>query len=252
MNCAYHAQNTAVVNCSGCGKSLCPACDHRIKGFPYCQDCIVSGVQLLQNRYQNNHVPFAKKQTSPFVATVLSMVCPGLGAAYNGQTSKALTFFGVFVGLFQMAVLTKMPMFVFGFIGMWLFSALDSWRTAKAIRSGISVDNADDILFRRLTSNPKIWGILLAILGGISFIYAMGFSLPMKAIVSIALIGLGIHLLKDFISSKKVKDPDFANREMPASVVTGNLYETNFRTGDFSTFDEYKTNNETRTWKSNK
>ncbi len=250
MNCAYHAQNTAVVNCSGCGKSLCPGCDHRIKGFPFCQDCIVSGVQLLQNRYQTNNVPFVKKQTSPFIATVLSMVCPGLGAAYNGQTSKALTFFGVFVGLFQMAVLTHgMPMFVFGFFAMWLYSALDAWRTAKAIRSGVSVDNADDILVQRFTSSPKMWGILLAILGGISFIYTLGFQLPMKGLVSIALIGFGVYLLKDFIGSKKIDNGNFANREIPPSVVTGNLYETNFRTGDFSSFDEYKTNNEAKTWK---
>jgi hypothetical protein len=249
MNCAYHAQNTAVVNCSGCGKSLCPACDHRIKGFPFCQDCIVSGVQLLQNRYQTNHVPFVKKQTSPFFATVLSMICPGLGAAYNGQTSKALIYFGVFVGLFQMAIFTGMPMFVFGVAGMWFYSALDSWRTAKAIRSGVSVDNADDILVQRFTSSPKMWGILLAILGGISFIYTLGFKLPMKGLVSIALIGLGVYLLKDFVGSKKMKEPDFANREFPASVVTGNLYETNFKPGDFSSFDEYKTNNEAKTWK---
>jgi hypothetical protein len=250
MNCAYHAQNSAVVNCSGCGKTLCPACDHRIKGFPFCQDCIVSGVQLLQNRYQTNNAPFVKKQTSPFIATVLSLICPGLGAAYNGQTSKALIYFGVFVGLFQMAIFTGMPMFVFGVGGMWFYSALDSWRTAKAIRSGVSVDNADDILVQRFTSSPKMWGILLAILGGISLIYTLGFKLPMKGLVSVALIGLGVYLLKDFVGSKKLKETDFANREIPASVVTGNLYETNFRTNDFSSLDEYKTNNEARTWKS--
>jgi hypothetical protein len=90
---------------------------------------------------------------------------------------------------------------------------------------------------------------LLAILGGISFIYTLGFKLPMKGLVSIALIGLGVYLLKDFVGSKKLKESDFANREFPASVVTGNLYETNFRTGDFSSFDEYKTNNEAKTWK---
>jgi hypothetical protein len=249
MNCAYHAQNTAVVNCSGCGKSLCPGCDHRIKGFPFCQDCIVSGVQLLQNRFQTNNAQFVKKQTSPFIALILSMICPGLGAAYNGQSSKALTYFGVFVGLFQMASLTRMGMFVFGFIAMWLYSALDAWRTAKAIRSGVSIDNADDILVQRFTSNPKMWGILLAVLGGISFIYALGFQLPMKGLVSIALIGFGIYLLKDFIGSKKVGENGFANREIPSSVVSGNLYETSFKTGDLSSFDEYKTNNEAKTWK---
>ena len=120
MICAYHGQNVAVVNCNGCGKPLCPTCDHRIKGFPYCQDCIVSGVELLRNYNQSSYIPIVKRQTSPFVATLLSFVCPGLGAAYNGQTSKALVYFAVFVGLFQMAVLTGgMPLFVLGFMGIF-------------------------------------------------------------------------------------------------------------------------------------
>src|SRR6185436_9248192 len=126
MNCAYHGQNVAVVNCNGCGKPLCPACDHRIKGFPYCQDCIVMGVDLLRNYHQSNYVPLVKANTSPFIAMLLSFICPGLGAAYNGQTVKALIYFAVFVGLIQMAVLTGgTALFVFGFIGMWFFAALD-------------------------------------------------------------------------------------------------------------------------------
>ena len=115
---------------------LCPACDHRIKGFPYCQDCIVLGVDLLRQQNQSNYVPYVKKRTSPLVATFLSLICPGLGAAYNGQTVKALVYFAVFVGLFQMAILTGTVLFVFGILGMWLFAALDAWRTARCIRSG--------------------------------------------------------------------------------------------------------------------
>jgi hypothetical protein len=246
MNCAYHVHNTAVVNCNGCGKPLCPACDHRIKGFPFCQDCIVSGVSLLQNRQQNpNNAQFVKRQSSPFVAGFLSTICPGLGSAYNGQTSKAMAYFGVFVGLFQMAIFTGFPLFVFGVLGMWLFSILDSWKTAKAIRSGITVDNAEDILIQKLTSNPKIWGGSLAVIGFISLIYTLGYRLPMKEIISLALIGLGVYFLKDFINSKKVVE----KRDYSANVVTGNLYETSFRTNDLAEFDEYKTKNEARNWK---
>jgi hypothetical protein len=252
MNCAYHTHNSAVVSCNGCGKPLCPACDHRIKGFPFCQDCIVSGVSLLQNRTQNqNYVPFVKKQSSPIVATILSMICPGLGAAYNGQNSKAITFFAIFVGLFQMAVLTNgFPLFVLGFFGMWAFSALDAWKTAKAIRSGVTIENAEDVLIQKLTNSPKIWGVSLAVLGVVSLIYSMGFSLPMREIISLGLIGLGAYFLKDFISSKKVNKKEFENIKNPPSAVTGGLYETNFRTGNFSDFDEYKTQNEQRNWKS--
>src|SRR5690606_20333602 len=136
MNCAYHSYNLAGVQCNGCGKPLCPACDHRVKGFPFCQDCIVLGVDLLRQHNHTNSVPFVKKQTSPFIAALLSFFCPGLGAAYNGQTVKALVYFGVFVGLFQMAILTGgLFIFVLGFMGMWGFAMLDAWRTAKMIRS---------------------------------------------------------------------------------------------------------------------
>ncbi|MDM7923150.1 MAG: hypothetical protein QUS14_12695, partial [Pyrinomonadaceae bacterium] len=61
-NCAYHSQNVAVVQCNGCGKALCPACDHRIKGFPYCQDCIVQGIDLLRQQANSDYVPFVKKR----------------------------------------------------------------------------------------------------------------------------------------------------------------------------------------------
>ena len=156
MNCAYHSQNAAVVSCNGCSRPLCPACDHRIKGFPYCQDCIVLGVDLLRQQTRTNNAPFVKKRTSPFIATLLSMICPGLGAAYNGQTIKAIVYFAVFVGLFQMAILTSgTPLFVLGFIGMWFFSALDSWRTAQMIRSGVTPDVADDILVNTRMVSPR-------------------------------------------------------------------------------------------------
>src|SRR5690606_15729667 len=139
MNCAYHSQNVAAVQCNGCGKALCPACDHRIKGFPYCQDCIVEGVGLLRGRNKSDYAPFVR---------------PGLGAACNGQTVKALAYFAVFIGLFQMSVLTGgMPLFVLAFIGMWFFSALDAWRTAQMIRSGLTPDIAEDIFVKRFKGN---------------------------------------------------------------------------------------------------
>ena len=62
MNCAYHSQNVAVVGCNGCGKPLCPVCDHRVKGFPFCQDCIVQGVDLLRQQNQSSHIPLLKNK----------------------------------------------------------------------------------------------------------------------------------------------------------------------------------------------
>ena len=209
MNCAYHIQNAATVSCNGCGRPLCPACDHRIKGFPFCTDCIVQGVDLLRQQNRSNNAPYITKRTSPVIATLLSMLCPGLGQAYNGQTVKALVYFAVFVGLFQMAVLMGgTPLFVLGFIGMWFFSALDSWRTAQMIRSGVTPDVADDILVKRFSGNPKLWGGLLAVLG-VGFLFQRifgGLNFVMRGILPIMLIGLGIYLLRGYIFKQKTAD----------------------------------------------
>src|SRR5262249_54271130 len=152
--------------------------------------------ELLRTHNQSDHARYVRKRTSPFLATVLSMICPGLGAAYNGQTMKAIVYFAVFIGLFQMAVVTGgMPIFVFGFIGMWFFAALDSWRTAAMIRSGVTPDVADDILVKRFSGNPKLWGGVLAVLG-LSFVvqklFPVGFLI--RALMPVMLIGLGIYV----------------------------------------------------------
>jgi hypothetical protein len=195
----------ANVNCNGCGKPLCPACDHRIKGFPYCQDCIVEGVDLLRNKHQAFYVPIVKKQTSPLIAAVLS-ICPGLGAAYNGQTSKALVHFLAVVGLFQMAILSGgMAVFVLGFFGMWVFSGLDAWRTAQLIRSGVTPEDAEDVLIQRFAPNGRLWGLVLTVIG-VSFVLQTFFNIRLLVnfILPAMLIGLGMYLLRQHLVRGRV------------------------------------------------
>jgi hypothetical protein len=253
MNCAYHIQNVAVVGCNSCGKPLCPACDHRIKGFPYCQDCIVSGVELLRNHNQLPYDSVVKRQTSPFIAALLSFICPGLGAAYNGQSAKALVYFAVFVGLFQMAVLTGgLPIFVLGFIGMWLFSALDSFRTARLIRSGVTPNGAEDIIVQRFSGNPKLWGIILTILGASFFLQAFfNIRFFIRAVLPVLLIGLGIYILRDYIFKAKKDGRIQTNYGNQSSVPTyaASFNETSFRTGESDLSDDFATEVRRRTWK---
>jgi hypothetical protein len=252
MNCAYHSNNTAVVNCNGCGKPLCPGCDHRIKGFPYCQDCIVSGVELLRNRSNSTYAPTIKRQTSPFIATILSLFCPGLGAAYNGQTTKALVYFGIFIGLFQLAILTSgMSLFVLGFLGMWLFAALDSWRTAQAIRLGLTPDGAEDIIVKRISGNPKVWGILLLAIGALFFLREyINVRLLVKSVLPILLIALGIYLLKDyFLKEKKEKIWSGYETNVNSTNQISSFQETSFRTGEFDAGNEYQKKQASKSWK---
>lgn len=252
MNCAYHSVNAAVVSCNGCGRPLCQACDHRIKGFPFCQDCIVSGVEMLRNRANSGHIPFVKKRTSPFVATLLSFFCPGLGAAYNGQTVKALVHFATFVGLFQMAVLTGgTAIFVLGFMGMWAFSLLDAYRSAQMIRSGLTPDSAEDILVKRFSGNPKLWGIVLTVLGAMFFLQNV---LPirnlLRAALPVMIIGLGIYILRSYFikSDKPVSWQDDAGGG-PGITQTA-LVETDFRAGAYGIHPEYQDQRQKGLWRS--
>ena len=129
LYCSYHLKNPSVVQCNQCARQLCSACDHRIRGFPFCQDCIVAGVELLRHS-KASPSQILRRKSSPFVAALLSFV-PGLGAAYNGQTSKAIVHFAIFASFFQMAVVTQgLLFFVLGVVGTWLFSAVDAGQGA--------------------------------------------------------------------------------------------------------------------------
>src|SRR5262249_38728481 len=109
MKCAYHPTNLASTRCGSCERSLCPACDHRIKGYPYCQDCIVAGIAVLRLKGGPNRNPSPPaKRKSPWAALIFGMI-PGLGAAYNGQTIKALVHFVVIVGLLTIADIFHSP-----------------------------------------------------------------------------------------------------------------------------------------------
>src|ERR687883_1846777 len=181
MYCGYHAKNPAVVQCNQCARWLCPACDHRVRGFPFCQDCIVAGVELLRQQSTVNPAHILRRKSSPFIATLLSFV-PGLGAAYNGQTSKAIVHFAIFASFFQMAVLTQgVHFFILGVLGTWLFAAVDACRTAQLMRAGLAPDAEDDAITRQLYGNPLAWGITLLVLGGIFLAHTViGVQFPVR------------------------------------------------------------------------
>lgn len=234
LYCAYHPKNPAVVQCNQCARRLCSACDHRIKGFPFCQDCIVAGVDLLRTQAQTDS-DLSYRKSSPFVATLLSFV-PGLGAAYNGQTAKAIVHFAIFASFFQMAVLTQgVPFFILGVLGTWLFAAVDACRTAQLIRAGLSPDTEEDVITRRLYGNPFAWGVTLVVIGTVFLLHTLlGVQLPVRQLLPVALVGLGAYMLFDYLrrrgsTSRVVR---FDSRRPPPSVVSGSVEAPRFRSGD--------------------
>jgi hypothetical protein len=238
MNCAYHLRNPAVVQCSRCMRPLCPACDHRIKGFPHCQDCIVEGVETLRQHSRGGGVPALRRKSSPVVATLLSIIVPGLGAAYNGQTSKAIVHFAIFASFFQMATVTdgSLPFFVLGVVGTWLFSAVDACRTAQLIRSGLAPDAEEDVIARRLYGNPLAWSVTLLTLGVIFVLHTLfGVRLPVKQFLPVLPLLLGGYMLFDYLRRRSQRELSAYDSQRPPPSVVGGFDSTRFSTGDITT-----------------
>ena len=239
MYCGYHAKNPAVVQCNQCARWLCPACDHRVRGFPFCQDCIVAGVELLRHHATPSHI--VRRKSSPFVATLLSFV-PGLGAAYNGQTSKAIVHFAIFASFFQMAVLTQgVHFFVLGVLGTWLFAAVDACRTAQLMRAGFSPRMRKKMLLRVDFTEIRSRGERRLIIIGTLFLLhtLLGVQLPIKELLPVALVALGAYMLFDYLRRGKTSDRivRFDSRRPPPSVVASKPVDTaTFRTGETTQF----------------
>ena len=233
--CAYHPKNAAVVQCNRCARRLCSACDHRIRGFPFCQDCIVAGVELLRQQSQTSATPASYRKTSPVVATLLSFV-PGLGAAYNGQTAKAIVHFAIFASFFQMAVLTQgVQFFILGVLGSWLFAAVDACRTAQLIRAGLTPETEEDVITRRLYGNPFAWGLTLIVIGTLFLLHTLlGVQLPVRQLLPVALVALGAYMLFEYIRGRGANGRivRFDSRRPPPSVVSNAIESPSFRTGE--------------------
>jgi LiaI-LiaF-like transmembrane region len=185
----------------------------------------VAGVEMLryqQARTSDAHV--IRRKTSPFVATLLSFFVPGLGAAYNGQTSKAIVHFAIFASFFQMAVVTDgVTFFVLGIFGTWLFAAVDACRTAQLMRAGLAPDAEEDAIARQLYGNPVAWGVTLLALGAVFLAHTLvGIQFPVRRTLPVALLILGAYMLWDYLKRRKRREElrGFDAGTPPPSVVT--------------------------------
>lgn len=197
----------------------------------------MAGVELLRHHSNSSPTSILRRKSSPFIAALLSFV-PGLGAAYNGQTSKAIVHFAIFASFFQMAVLTQgVHFFVLGVLGTWLFAAVDACRTAQLMRSGLAPDAEDDVIARRLYGNPVAWGSTLIIIGTLFLLHTLlRVTLPIKELLPVALVALGAYMLFDYIRRNRSSDRivRFDSRRPPPSVVAGTrpAETATFRTGE--------------------
>ncbi|HEX5736310.1 MAG TPA: hypothetical protein VF131_26000 [Blastocatellia bacterium] len=234
MYCSYHPRNQARVQCISCARRLCAACDHRIKGYPYCQDCIVMGVENLSR--QNNTQYQANQSKGKARLAALCALLPGMGAVYNRQNVKAVVHFVTIIGLFQLSDLNIFEA-LFGMAGVafYVYSIIDAYRTARLIAQGES-PAADEARFKRALAGraPLIGGVfivtgLLMVLQ--IFLRPLGIYLSMGRVLPVVLIIFGGYLLTRYFKRSRIEDqaPDYSNR--PFSLISGSLTDEATRAG---------------------
>jgi len=157
MKCTYHPLADAQSFCGTCSKPLCTECSHQIKGKVFCQDCLVQGAEWAA-AVKGLRIP----ADSPKRAAVCSLI-PGMGAVYNNEYLKALTFFSVFAALVIMADRIH-EVFGFGAFAFIVFTMFDSYRTAEARkRAALESVQAESVMGR--DRSVMGWGVFLIILG---------------------------------------------------------------------------------------
>lgn len=145
MNCANHADQTAVAYCRTCGKPLCATCSRNVRGVIYCENCLAArleGVQPPPQPAAPGYVPPPGTRSSgpnPALAGILGAIPFGVGAVYNGQYAKGLAHLVIFsllvIGASQGgdAVSTICGIGIGFFV---IYQIIDAVRSAHAIQAG--------------------------------------------------------------------------------------------------------------------
>jgi hypothetical protein len=144
--------------CSACSKPLCSVCIYKVKGKPFCQECIVQGAEW---------APLIKggrlSSSAPKWAAFWALI-PGIGAVFNCEYLKAVAYFSIFAWLVVMADAANG---IFGFAAavFLVFTMFDSYRTAqekarRRLELGMNAEicESDD-------KSTILWGCLLIVLG---------------------------------------------------------------------------------------
>src|SRR5713226_1481857 len=118
MNCANHADASAVAYCRTCGKALCANCTRPVRGVIYCEDCLGAkmegaapgAVGFVPGTFSSGAPgyvppppppPGSGSGPNPTVAGILAGFFPfGVGAVYTGQYAKGLAHLAIFAFLF--------------------------------------------------------------------------------------------------------------------------------------------------------
>lgn len=158
MKCSYHPTVESVHNCHTCGKLLCEACSHRVRGNVYCQDCLVQGAEW-SAAVRDLRIPKDAAKRAALLALI-----PGMGAVYNGQYFKAVAYLVTFVSL-SFAGSEIHGVFRLAAFSFYIFMIFDAYRTAEEIQSlRLRREEVANVGKPGDLTSP-VWGFLLIVLG---------------------------------------------------------------------------------------
>ena len=222
MYCSYHTTHPARVQCASCSRPLCPACDHRIKGYAYCQDCIVRGVENLSRHYQHSEKPKSNTRVAALCALL-----PGMGAVYNRQNIKAVVHFVAIIGLLQLThVRVLSAVFALGAVLFYIYSIIDAYRTAQLIAAGESPEADEERFKQTLVKRAPVVGVVLIVAGlllVLQLVRPLSF-ITYARLLPVALIIFGGYLLTRYFKRKRNEDHarDYAARP-PYPLIPGSV-----------------------------
>jgi hypothetical protein len=187
MKCSYHPSVDSLEFCTTCSKPLCAECSHRVKGKCYCQDCLVRGAEWAATA-KDFQISANSKKKAAWCALI-----PGMGAVYNCEYLKAVTYFAVFAALSVMGNRIH-GIFGFGASVFLLFTIFDAYRTAEAkarlrMESGVRAEppSQDRVVIG--------WGIFLIVLGVLFLFQNMIPFEFLNRLWPLIFVGLGAYLV---------------------------------------------------------
>jgi hypothetical protein len=211
MNCANHADASAVAYCRTCGKALCANCTRPVRGVIYCEDCLgakMEGVPVGASSGASGFVsggypqatysqtaagqvappPVVSSGPNPAVAGILAGFFPfGVGAVYTGQYAKGLAHLATFILLVAGANASDSGhsealgiICGFGIAFFYVYQIIDSVRTAKAIQMAQPIPDPFGLAAtfgagtKVETSKIPMGAIVLILLGVLFLLHTMG------------------------------------------------------------------------------
>ena len=158
MKCSFHPEVDSSQICSACKKYLCDDCANRIKEKVYCAECLEKGAEWVATVKD-----FRLPSDSPRRAAIFAII-PGIGAVYNNEYLKAVTYFTVFAALIMMGDALN-AVFGFGAFVFLVFTMFDAYRTAEKRARRIAQPDGSALEPGYTDNSLTGWGVFLILAG---------------------------------------------------------------------------------------